>query len=65
MKILKETVDGFFLLPVGAGLSDDLFKDLADGLDRVVREYINFVASCGKYHTCTFSTPNGMVTFQL
>lgn len=45
MKIAKETIDDFFDIPVG--LSDDLVQDLADGVERVIREYSSFVASCG------------------
>uniref|UniRef100_A0A803KT18 Uncharacterized protein n=1 Tax=Chenopodium quinoa TaxID=63459 RepID=A0A803KT18_CHEQI len=45
MKIAKETIDDFFEIPVG--LSDDLVQDLAEGLERVIRDYTSFVASCG------------------
>ncbi|KAK9665770.1 hypothetical protein RND81_14G134900 [Saponaria officinalis] len=45
MKIAKQTIDDFFEIPVG--LSDDLVQNLADGLERVIREYSSFVASCG------------------
>lgn len=46
MKIAKQTIDDFFEIPIG--LSDDLVQDLADGLERVIREYSSFVAGCGK-----------------
>ncbi|XP_074294164.1 protein unc-13 homolog [Silene latifolia] len=45
MKIAKQTIDDFFEIPIG--LSDDLVQNLADGLERVIREYSSFVASCG------------------
>ncbi|KAK9672939.1 hypothetical protein RND81_12G135900 [Saponaria officinalis] len=45
MKMAKQTVDDFFEIPVG--LSDDLVQDLANGLERIIREYSSFVASCG------------------
>ncbi|XP_021849208.2 protein unc-13 homolog [Spinacia oleracea] len=45
MQIAKQTIDDFFEIPVG--LSDDLVQDLADGLERVIREYSSFVAGCG------------------
>ncbi|KAL9225166.1 hypothetical protein vseg_001118 [Gypsophila vaccaria] len=45
MKTAKQTIDDFFEIPVG--LSDDLVQDLADGLERIIREYSSFVASCG------------------
>lgn len=46
MKIVKQTIEDFFEIPIG--LSDDLVRDLADGLERVIREYSSFVAACGK-----------------
>ena len=46
IKIAKQTIDDFFEIPIG--LSDDLVQDLADGLERVIREYSGFVAACGK-----------------
>lgn len=48
MKMAKETVDEFFEIPVG--ITDDLVYDLADGLQKLFREYTTFVASCGKNH---------------
>ncbi|KAL8161950.1 hypothetical protein V2J09_013439 [Rumex salicifolius] len=55
MKLLREIIDEFFLLPVG--ISDDLLHDLANGLDRVAREYITFVASCGTKQSYMPSLP--------
>ena len=46
MAIAKQTIDDFFEIPLG--LSEDLVQDLADGLERVIREYSSFVAACGK-----------------
>ncbi|KAK1591234.1 hypothetical protein Q3G72_004388 [Acer saccharum] len=48
MKLAKETVDDFFEIPIG--ISDDLVRDLADGLQILFREYTAFVGSCGENH---------------
>ncbi|KAK3190389.1 hypothetical protein Dsin_029950 [Dipteronia sinensis] len=45
MKLAKETVDDFFEIPIG--ISDDLVRDLADGLQLLFRDYTAFVGSCG------------------
>ncbi|KAK9288727.1 hypothetical protein L1049_017191 [Liquidambar formosana] len=45
MKQAKEAVDDFFEIPIG--ISDDLVHDLADGLEHLILNYTNFVASCG------------------
>ncbi|GAB2245483.1 hypothetical protein Droror1_Dr00000976 [Drosera rotundifolia] len=55
MKLAKETVDEFFELPIG--ISEDLVQDLADGLERIVREYTTFVASCGTKQSYVPSLP--------
>ena len=46
MAIARQTIENFFEIPIG--LSEDLVQDLADGLERVIREYSSFVAACGK-----------------
>lgn len=46
MKITKATVDEFFEIQVEA--KDEVAQSLADGLDAILKDYILFVASCGK-----------------
>ncbi|XVF38510.1 hypothetical protein REPUB_Repub20aG0108200 [Reevesia pubescens] len=46
MRLAKETVNGFFEIPIG--ITDDLILDLAEGLEQLVQEYTTFVASCGE-----------------
>ncbi|GAB2294352.1 hypothetical protein Dimus_028560 [Dionaea muscipula] len=55
MKLAKETVDEFFELPIG--ISEDLVQDLVDGLERIVRDYTTFVASCGTKQNYVPSLP--------
>ncbi|GMH18876.1 hypothetical protein Nepgr_020717 [Nepenthes gracilis] len=55
MKLAKETVDEFFELPIG--ISENLVKDLAGGLERIVRDYTTFVASCGTKQSYVPSLP--------
>ncbi|KAF8401961.1 hypothetical protein HHK36_012912 [Tetracentron sinense] len=45
MKLVKETVDDFFDIPVG--VSGNLVQDFADGLELLFQDYSSFVASCG------------------
>lgn len=46
MKITKATVDEFYEIQVEA--KDEVAQSLADGLDSISKDYILFVASCGK-----------------
>ncbi|GAB4850858.1 hypothetical protein Ancab_030159 [Ancistrocladus abbreviatus] len=55
MKLSKEAVEEFFELPIG--ISEDLVQDLANGLERIVREYTTFVASCGTKQSYVPSLP--------
>ncbi|GAB2265910.1 hypothetical protein Dimus_000941 [Dionaea muscipula] len=55
MNLAEATVHEFFQLPVG--MSEDLVQDLADGLERIVREYTTFVASCGTKQSYVPSLP--------
>ena len=52
----KETVNGFFEIPLG--MSEDLVHDLSDGLEHLFRDYTTFVASCGKNHLKIFLVCN-------
>ncbi|KAB2014752.1 hypothetical protein ES319_D09G249000v1 [Gossypium barbadense] len=45
MALIKETVNDFFEIPIG--VTEDLILDLAEGLEKIIEEYIIFVASCG------------------
>ncbi|XP_022871406.1 uncharacterized protein LOC111390577 [Olea europaea var. sylvestris] len=45
IKFAKEAVENFFEIPVN--ISENLVYELADGLERLIRDYITFVASCG------------------
>ncbi|XP_058092275.1 protein unc-13 homolog [Magnolia sinica] len=56
MRLAKETVDGFFEIPVG-GICDDVLQDLADGLESLLQDYITFVASCGSKQSYVPSLP--------
>lgn len=47
MKLAKTSVEEFFQIPIG--ITDELVQELADGLESLIRDYIVFVASCGKY----------------
>ncbi|XP_065872016.1 protein unc-13 homolog [Euphorbia lathyris] len=55
MKLAKETVEEFFQIPVG--VTDDLVYDLAEGLEHLFQEYINFVESCGSKQSYLPSLP--------
>ncbi|KAL9996950.1 putative protein unc-13, mammalian uncoordinated 13, domain 2 [Helianthus debilis subsp. tardiflorus] len=45
MKQTKEAVESFFDIPVG--VSEDLVREFADAIERILQDYIAFVASCG------------------
>lgn len=45
MRHAKDAVDAFFEIPIG--ISEDIVRDFADGLEHLFREYTTFVASCG------------------
>ncbi|MCL7038993.1 hypothetical protein MKW94_007863 [Papaver nudicaule] len=45
MKLVHQSVDDFFEIPVG--ISDGLVQDLVDGLELLILDYTSFVASCG------------------
>nr|GMD59783.1 protein unc-13 homolog [Ipomoea batatas]GMD65603.1 protein unc-13 homolog [Ipomoea batatas] len=45
MRQAKEVVDSFFEIPVS--ISEDFVRNLADGFEQIVREYITFIVSCG------------------
>ncbi|XP_019181497.1 PREDICTED: uncharacterized protein LOC109176504 [Ipomoea nil] len=45
MRQAKEVVDSFFEIPVS--ISEDFVRNLADGFEQIVREYITFIISCG------------------
>ncbi|KAI3984743.1 hypothetical protein MKX01_039360 [Papaver californicum] len=45
MKLVHQSVDDFFEIPVG--ISDGLVQDLVDGLELLILDYTFFVASCG------------------
>lgn len=55
MKLIKETVDEFFDIPIG--ITEDLIQDLADGLGHLFQDYISFAASCGKTQIHNAYTP--------
>lgn len=46
MALIKEIVNEFFEIPIG--ITEDLILDLAEGLEKIIEEYIIFVASCGE-----------------
>lgn len=46
MRQAKEVVDSFFEIPVS--ISVDFVRNLAEGFEQIVREYIAFIISCGK-----------------
>lgn len=46
MKFIKESVENFLETPVS--ISEDLVQDVASGLEHLFRDYITFVATCGK-----------------
>ncbi|KAI3951128.1 hypothetical protein MKW98_028532 [Papaver atlanticum] len=45
MKLVHQSVDDFFEIPVG--ISDGLVQDLVDSLELLILDYTSFVASCG------------------
>lgn len=46
MKLVRETAEDFFEIPIG--ITEDLVQDLADGLGHLFQDYISFAASCGE-----------------
>ncbi|XP_048127738.1 protein unc-13 homolog isoform X2 [Rhodamnia argentea] len=55
MRLIKETVDEFFDIPIG--ITEDLIQDLADGLGHLFQDYISFAASCGSKQSYIPSLP--------
>ncbi|GMJ05466.1 CELLULOSE-RELATED DUF810 [Hibiscus trionum] len=55
MNIAKEMVNDFFKIPIG--ITDDSVFDLAEGLEKLIQEYITFVASCGSKQSYLPSLP--------
>jgi len=47
MNLSKKVVQEFFQIPIS--ITEDLVQELVDGLQKVLREYIMFVAACGKW----------------
>lgn len=47
----KEAVENFFDIPIP--ITESSFHYLIDGVQNIFREYIAFVASCGKKHLTT------------
>ncbi|RDX78457.1 hypothetical protein CR513_41269, partial [Mucuna pruriens] len=45
MNLAKTIVQEFFQIPIT--ITEDLVQELADGLQKIIREYIMFVAACG------------------
>nr|XP_043625138.1 protein unc-13 homolog [Erigeron canadensis] len=45
MKQARELVISFFDIPIA--ISEDLVHDFADGIEKILRDYATFVASCG------------------
>ncbi|KAL3724677.1 hypothetical protein ACJRO7_029788 [Eucalyptus globulus] len=55
MRLIKETVDEFFDIPIG--ITEDLIQDLADGLGHLFQDYISFAALCGSKQSYIPSLP--------
>lgn len=53
MKLVRETVDDFFDMPVRA-VGEDLVEELIDGLETTLMDYTTFVASCGTVIFCSY-----------
>lgn len=47
MNLAKKTVQEFFQFPIE--ITEDLVQELANGLQKIFKEYTMFVAACGKY----------------
>lgn len=47
MNLAKTIVQEFFQIPVP--ITEGLVLELADGLQKIFREYTMFLAACGKY----------------
>ncbi|KAK1428992.1 hypothetical protein QVD17_11191 [Tagetes erecta] len=45
MKHARELVTSFFDIPVA--ISEDLVREFADGIEKILEDYVTFVASCG------------------
>ncbi|KAG6582409.1 Protein unc-13-like protein, partial [Cucurbita argyrosperma subsp. sororia] len=45
MKLAKETVEEFFEIPIG--VTEELVREIAAGLEHSFQDYITFVSSCG------------------
>lgn len=46
LRVANLTVEEFFRIPIG--ITENLVQDLAAGLEILFREYITFVAACGR-----------------
>lgn len=47
MNLAKKIVQEFFQIPIP--ITEVLVQELADGLQKIFREYTMFIAACGKY----------------
>lgn len=45
IRLSKETIESFFEIPIN--VSENLVYDLTEGLERLLGDYITFIASCG------------------
>ena len=52
MKLAKETVEEFFEIPIG--VTEELVREIAAGLEHSFQDYITFVSSCGNNHILSF-----------
>ncbi|KAF6161255.1 hypothetical protein GIB67_009142 [Kingdonia uniflora] len=55
LKLAEEAVGDFFEIPIG--ISDDLFEELADGLESLFQDYISLVSLCGSKQSCNPTLP--------
>lgn len=50
MNVAKKTVQEFFeFFQIPIEITEDLVQELANGLQKIFKEYTMFVAACGKY----------------
>ncbi|KAJ4834135.1 hypothetical protein Tsubulata_012626 [Turnera subulata] len=55
MKIAQDAADEFFQIPVG--ISNELVYELAEGLEKLFKDYINLVTACGSKQSYLPSLP--------
>ena len=55
VKMAKTSVEEFFQIPIG--ITEELVQDLADGLEGLFQDYVNFVAACGSKQSYIPSIP--------